>query len=216
MELSQIQAIANAAASDPSRAAVLAKIVVAELQAIVDGGETETPNGYLYAPAHTFIVETNNLEVETIPQVPLTSTGNGRVNFKIPFDCLILGVAGWAQVTATGQTESSPTLFDQQTAIQLSSAEESRDLFSVSWGLDGQIIFSTDGFDPQMYPASVTVGTRKRPRRMAWTLRRNQTLNVQFRNITNVLTDGLSAEVFGPVILAKAALAFYALNLEAA
>lgn len=215
MDLSQIQAIANEAARDPSRAAVLAKVIVAELQAIVDGGETATPSGYLYAPAHNFIVEVNELEVESLANVPLTGTANGRVNFKIPFDCLIVGVAGWAQVESTGRTEESPTLDDQATAMQFSSAEESRDLFSVTWGLDGQILFSTDGFDPQMYPASITVGTRKRPRRMAWSLRRNQTLNVQFRNLTNVLTDGLAASVFGPVILSKVALSFQALNLEA-
>jgi hypothetical protein len=219
VQLSTIQTLANEAARDPSRAARLAGIIADGLRQIAEQGETAVPDGYLYAPAQTWIVLTNDLDPEPTPPdggPALTTSGNPPVIFKVPFDALITGVAGWSiPVAQPIADETTITLAQQQAAAQLSNAKDCRDLFSMSMQLDGQTIFGTDGFSPLMFPASVVVGSRRRPRQMAWTLRRNQTIGIRFRNLTNVPLEGISEGTFGPVRLATAAVAFYALNLEA-
>jgi hypothetical protein len=213
--------LANEAARDPSRAARLAGLIASELRSIVERGDDSPPAGYLYAAAHQLVVKIENVGVEPLPSAsspnaaPDDSTSRRAEPLRVPFDVLIVGAAGWAQAVPTPVDDATTVSLDElRMATLLSNAEDGRDLFTVSLGLDGQVTFGTDGHDPMMYPASTVLGSRRRPRPMAWTLRRDQILQVRVRNITNVPLDGFSDDVFGPVLLSEVNVAFYALNLE--
>jgi hypothetical protein len=144
--------------------------------------------------------------------VPLTKTVNQAIPIKVPFDCAIQGVQGWATPKldldpATGANFAWPFL--------LSCAPGFRDLFAVRWGLNGDIWYSTDGDNQLTLPASVTVGTQNRPRPMFWPVERDQTIQVEFRNIINYYTPA----TFTPaqeLELAEAVIVFDVLKLDPA
>lgn len=209
MDRSSLIAIAVDAARDPSRAARLASLIADELRQQKAAGETNTPDGYLYQGAFEWIVTAENLAVEPLTGGPsITTSNNPFVPLKVPFDGLIIGASGWAIARPVADSTTQAAV-----AAQLASAEDSRDLFSVVLGVDGQIQFGTDGHDPMMYPASCVVGTRLHPRPMAWTVRRNQVIQAKFRNITNVYLDGLTSDTMPQLVLAEACIGFTVLNL---
>jgi hypothetical protein len=211
-------ALANEAARDPSRAARIAGWIADELRDQAKLGETATPGGYLYAGSHEWIIKAQDLQVEPLPSPdqpnvgPITSSINSFIPLKTPFDALIVGMYGWAEPTPTAGADAPDEL---ALVASLANAEDSRDLFSLAIGTDGQASFGTDGTDQLMFPASTVVGTRMHPRIGAWTVRRNQLIQARFRNITNVPLDGISSEVLNPIILKIAAVGFTVLNLGA-
>lgn len=209
--------LANQAARDPSRASQIAKVLLDKID--TEGRTADVaPDGYLYAGADTFIARTRNLVVESLQSqsnptgVPIWTSAAAAIPIKIPFDCWIYGVAGWAQtqtpVTGTSQLTAHPNV-----ATSAPLCADGRDLFACDLGLDGLITFGTDGRGAKMLPASSIVGTRLRPRRMSWTLRRNQVINVRFRNLWNAIVPAMPAGVEFPV-LAEAAVAFYVVDTE--
>lgn len=210
--------LATEAARDPSRASQIAGVLLDRIDTEGRTGD-RAPEGYLYAGAHTFIARMRDLEVEPLPdlnnpkRVPIYDTANPVQVIKLPFDAWIYGVAGWSLTR-------SPVIEGEGLAIGglASTAWDDRDLFSIEWGLDGQVWFMTDGRGRKMVPASVAVGTREVPRRMSWTLRRNQVIQVRFRNLWNAVVPSWPVNPPNPVpfpVLAEAAVAFYAVNLEA-
>lgn len=202
-------ALALKGARDPSQASACAKWIADALREEARKGETDTPPGYLYQGAFEWVLTASNVAVEPFT-TPLTKSSNEPVPFRVPFDALIQSVHAWAEPVAT---PGESALNQQFLATQLCTAEESRDLFSLSIGIDGQASFGTDGNAQLMFPASTVVGTRLHPRPMAWTVRRNQLIQATFRNITNVPLDGVSSQVMAPVILKNIYLVFSALNL---
>lgn len=201
---------ASMGARDPSQASTIAKWIADALREEAKQGETHTPPGYLYQGAFEWVLSVSNIQVESLTTTPLTSSSNPYVPFRVPFDALIQSVHGWAEPVAT---PGESAVNQQFLAANLSTAEESRDLFSLSIGIDGQASFGTDGNNQLMFPASTVVGTRLHPRPMAWTVRRNQLIQAKFRNITNVPLDGVASNIMAPVILKNIYLVFTALNL---
>lgn len=212
MTRDQLIALALEGERDPSRASTIAKWICDELRQQAKQGGTSTPPGYIYAGAQEWIVTANNLAVESLTTVPLSTSLNEYIPLRVPFDALILGVQGWAEPLSTPGEGSAP-VNQQFLAASLPSAEDSRDLFSVSIGIDGQVSFGTDGNRQLMFPASVVVGTRLHPRPMAWTVRRNQLIQAKFRNISNVYLDGVDPQVMAAVVLRSASIGFSVLNL---
>ncbi|MGH7605579.1 MAG: hypothetical protein ACRENK_16490 [Gemmatimonadaceae bacterium] len=210
MDRSSLIALATDAARDPSKASRIAGWIADELQRLKAAGETATPPGYLYQGAFEWVITAENVVVEPLTGgPPITGSANPYIPLRVPFDALIINQYGWAEVAS-----ASPPSTEEVSVIQaLASAEESRDLFSCSIAIDGQASFGTDGTDQLMFPASCVVGTRLHPRSMAWTLRRNQLIQVKFRNIANVYLDGLSGEIMAMPVLAKACVGFTVLNL---
>lgn len=203
-------ALAAEAARDPSRAARIAEYI-ADICREADKSEGQIPLGYLYAGAHKLLAIAENLAIETLEPAeggtPITTTANRPIQIRIPFDVLIIGVGGWAEPNWRGIAAG-----DGGVAFALpSQAPDYLDTFSTDFQLDGATSFTTDGDDRLMAPAAVTVGTQRRPRPMAWTLRRNQLIAVRFRNILNAFS---SAGALG-FQLRRVGLCFYALNLEA-
>lgn len=208
MNRNALIALATEAARDPSRASKVAAWIADELRDQQKAGETATPDGYLYQGAHEWLIQAENLVVEPLTGgSPITATTNPYIPLRTPFDALIIGVSGWALPAPA--TESNSQAF---VAASLASADDGRDLFSLSIGIDGQASFGTDGNDQLMFPASTVVGTRLNPRAMAWTVRRNQIIQAKFRNITNLYLDGVSSEVMPSPVL-QAAICFTLLNL---
>lgn len=205
--------LASEAARDPSRASQLAGVLLDRIDTEGRTGDV-APEGYLYAGAHTFIARVRDLEVEPLPTlqnpkaVPIWDTSSNPQIIKIPFDSWIYAVGGWARAQVP-VVDGEPKFL----GALASGAWGNRDLFSLEWGLDGQVWFMTDGRGRKMVPASVAVGTRDRPRRMSWTVRRNQVIQVRFRNLFNAIAPSLPADEMPK--LAEAAIAFYAVNLEA-
>lgn len=201
--------LASEAARDPSRAAPIARYM-AELLKEAENSEGQIPLGYLYAGAHKFLAIAEDVAVEPLLEpgsAPITNTRNLPIEIRIPFDVLIIGVAGWAMLDWT-QRDSVAAVVN---AAGTSQAVDFRDFFAVDWELDGRVSFTTDGRQRLMTPAAVSVGTQLRPRALAWTLRRNQVISVRFRNLINAFTG---VDVDNPN-LRRVSLAFYALNLEA-
>lgn len=202
------------AVRDPSIAKPIAAMVRDQMQAAAANGGV-VPEGYIYHGAHHWLAQVRDLEVEELPDAQnprrpqITNTTNEPIPIKVPFDCLIMGVAGWA-IADLGPPFTGTTPF-------LSCAQDGRDLFSCDWELDGQADFSTNGRTRLMFPASTTVGTRNRPRPMAWMLRRNQTIGVRFRSLVNIKLPPvaeLPVEFDGEYpVLRRASVAFIALNL---
>lgn len=214
------QSLAREAARDPSRAPRIAGYLTDLLRAARSTGG-RLPDGYVYAGAYQFVIQAENLAVEPLPtdadpnRAPITSTSNNFIPLRVPFDMLIMGIGGWAQPQGIPQDQST-LVFDELDAVNnISCSPSSRDLFSVEIGLDGQVNFGTDGRNRFMFPASVVVGARNRPRAAAWTVRRNQIIQTRFRNITNVFLDGVDPSILIAPNLVTAAVAYYALNLEA-
>jgi len=213
-------AIANEAARDPSRSARLMAFLGDLVRAAQRAGGDATPPQYLYAAAHQWIVRARDLDPEPLPtaafpaRTPITASALDAVPFRIPFTALIVGVAGWAQAKGSPDPQGVVDSGAQFLSQLLPVARAGRDLFSTSIGLDGQVTFGTDGRDVRMFPASTVVGTRLNPRAMAWTVRRNQTIQVKFRNITNVPCEQITGLDVAPIRLAEAAVNFFALNLE--
>jgi len=214
-------AIANEAARDPSRAARLNALLLDLVREAKEQGGDSTPPGYLYAAAHQWIVRVRDLDPEPLPtaafpaRTPITASALDAIPFRTPFTALIVGVCGWALARGgPDPTTGVVDLGEHILAQVLPTAEAGRDLFSVSIGLDGQVTFGSDGRDVRMFPASCVVGTRLVPRAMAWTVRRNQIIQVKFRNITNVPLENVTPLVTRPLRLAEAAVNFFALNLE--
>lgn len=205
-------ALASEAARDPSRAAPLARYI-SQILADSENSEGQLPLGYLYAGAHKFFAIAEDVAPEPLEPTPgaapITNTRNRPIQIRIPFDVLVIGVAGWAEVDWRSLTAGTGT----STAF-ISQAHDYRDFFSCDWELDGKISFITDGQDRLMVPAAVCVGTQLRPRALAWTLRRNQLINVRFRNLLNAFNVPEEQEDI-TLELRRVSLAFYALNLEA-
>ena len=221
MNREAILALANEAARDPSRAARLASLIADELAAEDGGGPlSRAPSGYFYAPAHSWLIQAQGLAVEPLPTPqnpqaqPITQTSNVAIPLRVPFDAILLGGAAWAQPTAQPALNAQTvTLDDVALTSVLSNAIDGRDLFSMQIGIDGQTWFSSDGRDPMMFPASTIMGSRRMPRVMAWTVRRNSIIQCKFRNVCNVPLDGTDPAAVTPPLL-SCAVAFYALNLE--
>ena len=213
--------LAREGARDPSRAPRIAAMLENALkQQRMSGGNL--PAGYIYEGAYQWIIQAENLDVEPLPGVanpnanPITGSSNEFIPLRVPFDALIMGAAGWCQpVAQTREGQQEVDAEDLLAANLLSCSPAGRDLFSVEFGLDGQVRFGTDGRNELMFPASSVVGTRDKPRPMAWTVRRNQIIRARFRNITNAWLEEIPDTVMQPPVLATAALALYALNLEA-
>lgn len=217
MDREQWKRLAQQAARDPSRASQIAGILLERVQT-----ESRTngmaPEGYLLHGAHTFEARARDVQVEAIQTladpnagVPIWQTNNQAIPIKLPFDSLIIGAAGWAstRIPVDGDGVVIPGFV---TGVPL--AKDGRDLFSVQWELDGQVSFVTDGRAPRLQMASNVVGTRRIPRMMAWTLRRNQTIGVKVRNLWNAILSTLPTNVDDFPVLAEATIAFYAINLE--
>ena len=208
--------LAEQAARDPSRATQIASVMLDHIDTEARTAQ-KAPEGYLYSGAHTLIARVRNLEIEPLPTsvtpkaVPIFETSNEAVPIKIPFDIWLYGVAGWA-ITATPLEDQVPA---PNLVANAPSARDGRDLFSVDWSLDGQVAFSTDGRRRKMTPASAAVGTRRQPRALSWTLRRNQVIGVRFRNLWNAIVE-TTLTTFTYPVLAEAAIAFYVVNLETA
>lgn len=203
--------IAHGMAEDPSRAARDADYLATLLEEASATGEARFPPGYQYAGAHTFHAIADDLAVQPLdnPDLPITSTGSRPIPIKIPFDCLIQGVGGWAFPIFNGAGNESQ--FNVLAAEQsLSSAIDNRDLFSTAFLLDGDPHFVGNGEESLLAPASTVIGSRNSPRPMAWTLRRGQILSVLFRNIWNVPVPALT--VF-PYPKLRAVVEFHALNV---
>jgi len=220
---SYLSNLAASAAADPSRASDIARHI-ARILADAEANGGDLPEGYIYSGAHTWEIQADNVDVEPVGNfdspvgLPLTDTSNQPIPLKVPFDGLIMGIAGWAQPQAVHSPDiDHVTLKQVRASFCLSRVVDFRDLFSVEIGLDGTTTFGTDGNDRMLYPASTVVGSRLSPRPTAWTVRRNQRLQARFRNISNVsFADGsLGPDIFVPPLLSKIVLAFYVLNLEA-
>lgn len=211
MDRNSLIALATEAARDPSRASRLAAWIADELRQQKAAGETATPPGYLYQGAFEWIITARDLPVEPLTGgPPITGSSNPYIPLRVPFDGLIIGMSGWASARPV-----APDNDEALVAAELASAEDGRDLFSVSIAIDGQASFGTDGHDQLMFPASCVLGTRLHPRAMAWTVRRNQVLQAKFRNITNVYLDGVGGEdpTLEQLIVGQACVGFTVLNL---
>ncbi len=213
------QALAREAANDPSRAPGIAKYL-SDMMRAAEASGGQLPAGYVYEGAYQFVIQAENLAPEVLStpgdiRAPITRSIQPFIPLRVPFDMLIMGFGGWAQPEAIPQDQTDLTLNELGAVYLLGCAQSNRDLFSVELGLDGQVSFGTNGRDELMFPAACVVGARDKPRAAAWTVRRNQIIRARFRNITNVWLDGLDAAILQPVHLSTAAIALYALNLEA-
>lgn len=218
---SYLRALAADAAADPSRAHDIAGHIVRLIDDANDNGG-DLPEGYIYAGAHTWEIQADNVTVEPVGNLdspvglPLTETSNQPIPLKVPFDGLIMGIAGWAQPQAVHLEDiANVNLKQVKASFCLSRVVDFRDLFSVELGLDGTTTFGTDGNDRMLYPATCVLGSRLSPRPTAWTVRRNQRLQARLRNISNVSLTEVNASIFVPPLLSKIVVAFYVLNLEA-
>lgn len=216
-----LTALVDEAARDPSGARRLLELAAEMVKGELALGDYATPPGYLYAGAHTWVLEVEDLKPESLPSVTdpppqslaLTTTANQAQPLEVPFDGLILGVAGWATPALPRELPDA----DAKTAALLVGADpDGRDLFSLDWKLNGETSFVTDGQLSMMEPALALVGTRTRPRPLAWIVRRGDLIAVRFRNLTNVAVPfqvyAQQSEPYGWPIAAS--LAFLVLNLE--
>ncbi len=221
LDRSALLALVDQAARDPSGARRLLDMAAVMVEEGLRGGEFAMPPGYIYAGAHSWIAEFGDVVPEPLPVVgatpptrdPLSGTSNQAQPIEVPFDALILGVSGWA----------SPVIPDDATTnaqvsglLAMSGQAEGRDLFSVQWDLDGSTDYVTDGRVSLLEPAAIVVGTRTRPRALGWLVRRNDTINVTVRNLTNVVAPfawyDQQPEPFGWALHIN--VCFHALNLE--
>lgn len=219
-----LQGLAAEAVRDPAHASAYARAVLDELERWrASDGEPLEPPGYLYAGARSLIAQVERLPVEPLPEepiafgggpnaVPITTTNNAAIQIKMPVDVFIYGVAGYCRPDVLLNDDNEQEA-DAAELGGLSAAAECRDFFSVAWDIDGETSFSTDGEGRIMTPAAAVVGTRERPRALAWKLRRDQTIGVRFRNIWNAILPR-DVEVFPAAPTITAGIVFYAVNLE--
>lgn len=212
----RLRRMAREALDDPSRASDIAR---AALMAIDSESRRANvaPTGYTYAGAHTWVAEVRDLAVEPLPSapnvvgepgVPIWNTANQPIPIRVPFDSWVYGVASWA-VLGGSTSIDGPVL-----PAFAPTCAEGRDLVAVDWAIDGMEGFVTDGERRMVVPSSVICGTRNNPRMLSWTVQRNQTIQVRFRNLINAfLLPSENPEFVFPKI-SIAAVAFYAVNLE--
>ena len=212
------------AVAEPQHAAHWSRVILETLSAMerLENGAA-APTGYLYAGAHNFTARTRRLAVEPLPEdaaqagvpgVPITTTNSGAVDIRVPFDSFIYAVSGYA-IPDFGSGEEPGE--NAESALLLPTAADGRDLFSVEWGLDGQVTYMTDGHNRLMFPASTCVGSRLVPRMMGWAVRRQQTINVRFRSLINAIT---TSEIWGGLddgfpLIAEAGITFHVVNVGA-
>lgn len=219
MDRDQWASWAEQAARDPSTAQRIARELARELRQALAEGDGDPP-GYVYAGAHQWILSAQDVEPEPVPdpsnpdRFPVTTTSNPEVTIVVPFNALIMGVAGWCTITPPVPDEGSYSEQDLRIVNLLSCAEDGRDLFSTIIMVDGRQMLGTDGDTDLMFPASCVVGTRTRPRPLAWRVQTNQKLQCKFRNLTNLVLSPSVTNDLGLPVLRKVALAFYALNLD--
>jgi hypothetical protein len=210
-------------ARDPTRAPTLA-IDAANIARTAELAGGDVPEGYIYSGAHTIELSADNVAVEPLsPEVDgglsPTQTGNREISVKAPFDCLMMGLAGWAEIVSVGEDGEVETI----TVAQIirdnlrsnRTVADRRDMFAVELGIDGTTWLCTDGNDRLLWPATCVVGSRLSPRPLAWTVRRNQKLNMRVRNLSNLASahdEELEDEVPPPRLNIR--VAYYALNLE--
>lgn len=206
--------LASEALADPSRAQDYARDALLEIDRM-QARRDVAPEGYVYAGAHTWIAQVDQLVVEPLPSgpndrtgVPIWTTSNEPIPIRVPFDAWIFGVAAWAIVVPpAGEENPWSGAFPF-----LSTALEGRQIFTTDWDTDGQNARSSDGIRRMMAPASSVCGTRRRPRALSWRLQRNQQINVRFRSMLNAIVTDVGEAGYIPIT--RAAVAFYAVNLE--
>jgi len=220
-----LSTLAHHAANDPAHASVYARVVLDQIAAWkAEGGEPQTPPGYLYAGARSIVVRADRLAVEPLPEEPpaigggpggvaITTTGNDFVQAKMPVDALIYGVSGYA-IPNVLLNDNGAQILDTGELFAFSAASDGRDLFSAQWNVDGETQFTTDGTNSFMTPAAALVGTRLRPRALAWKLKRDQTIGVRFRNLYNAIVGRTEEQPDGIAPTINCALVFYALDLR--
>lgn len=209
-------ALVDQAARDPSAARSLLERATHLVDAELMRGATRAPDGYMYAGAHTLVALFDDLEVEPLPDPdhpdrnPLTSTTNRPRQLEVPFNCVILGVSGWAAPVL-------PTTLDAEQLLgllEMGGADDGRDLFSVMWSTDGRTDYTTDGREDRLEPAACMLGPRRNPRPLGWQPGRGTLINVKARNLTNVVNpSGFVAEV-DPGWNLNVGVAFHLVNLE--
>lgn len=221
LDRAALLALVDQAARDPSGARRLLDQAGAMVEAALRDGDYTMPPGYIYSGAHTWIAEFGDVAPEPLPvagatpptRVPLTGSSNGAVPIEVPFDALILGVSGWASPVIP---DDAATNAQVSGLLAMSAQAEGRDLFAVQWDLDGNTHYVTDGRTSLLEPAAVVVGTRTRPRALGWLVHRNDTIDVQVRNLTNVVAPfawfDQQPEPFGWAL--DIFVGFHALNLE--
>lgn len=207
--------LAELAARDPSQARRVAEVMAALVDQELQQGDLP-PNGYVYAGAHTLVAMFDSLLVEPLPDpqapgnFPLSSTNTRPQQLKVPFDCLILGVSGWAiPRLAPGLTVTA-----YNGLLEMGANPDGRDLFSVMWSTDGRTDYSTDGRDDHLEPAAAVLGTRRNPRPLAWQPGRDTLINVYARNLTNAINPSGFSEGRDPGWPLTVAVEFHFVNLE--
>lgn len=211
----RLLALCEEAARDPSGARSLleqaAGLVDRELRSA-----HQPPEGYVYAPAHTLVARFDTLRVETLPDPddptipPLTSTVNQPQQLTVPFNCLVTGVSGWA----TPRLTSGPSAVALNGVLNMGVAQDGRDLFALMWSTDGSRAYSGDGRTEMLEPACCLVGTRRRPRPLAWRLTRGTLISVYARNLTNVVSPTVIYEGWDIGWDLAVAVEFHLVNLE--
>lgn len=196
MNRSRLLALVDEAAADPSSA----RRLLQEAQQLVDlelRTERLPPDGYVYAGAHHLIAKFDRVSVEPLPDEddpqirPLSQTTNDPRMVEIPYNMLIEGVSAWAIPILPTWADAS----ELKGILEMGANADGRDLFSLSWGVDGDNLYTTDGWRSHLEPAAAIVGTRRRPRPLAWMPERDRILNVWVRNLTNALNpSGFASE----------------------
>lgn len=212
--------IVEQATRDPSSARRLLEMASTLVDQELSRGDSAASSGYVYAGAHTWPAVFENVRPEALPVPedprgpPLHTTRNQPQTIRVPFDCLIQGVSGWAIPRipfVTGETTLATAM------LLVNGDPDGRDLFSVGLGIDGsEKDFLTTGREGALVePAVAILGTRRRPRPLAWTPQRGTLINVFIRNLTNVAVPSIvyegQEEAGWPI---DVTVEFHALNLE--
>jgi len=214
---STLLALVDRAARDPSSARRLVELAAQMVDDELARGPTAAPEGYVYAGAHTFVAPFENVLPEPAPEAddpltrPLHATTNSPFPLVVPFDCLIIGVSGWATPRIPSGLDAS-----QMNAILYAGVNtDGRDLFSVGWCTEGGRNYQTDGRESLVEPAALIVGPRRNPRPLAWTPQRGTLINVYTRNLTNIAIPSLfyEGQTYAGWPLAIS-VEFHAVNLE--
>jgi len=211
-------ALIDEAARDPSGARRLLEIADAMLAEQQRRGDAAHPPGYIYSGAHTWIAPFEVVDPEPLPDpddastLELTATANAPQGIEVPFDALILGVSGWATPAVPRELDTA----DKNGVLELDADPDGRDLFSVSWQLNGNRQFVTDGRTDLLMPAPAILGTRRNPRQLGWLVQRDDLIDVRVRNLSNVAVPfqfyEQQTEPYGYPI--NVVVEFHALNLE--
>lgn len=218
LDRARLLALADEASRDPSGSRPLVEQIAAMAAEGMQNGELDCPPGYLYAPGLDWIalaevVHPEPLPTPTNPQaMPLTSTQNKAVTIKVPWNALVVGVAGWSVLQVPFPSQIAYA--DRIGLEHLATVDDGRGMFATRWDLNGKTNYSTDGQNELLEPAAVVTGTGRNRRKLAWRVARNQIINVYFRNLSNVLLPVPLVSKTEPGWDIAAAVAFYAINLE--